>query len=288
MVGAVLGIVQAGIGIAGLASSEKDKDKGIPQEAPELRSAYQRALEQSKYGFDAQQKAAFDQKLASEGNAAYRKGVDMGGGSLSAAVSAGINSMRLNARNEFAMNDASLKMQKQAPVYSLAGQIQGQDNLKSNYYNQQYNAQQQAYGGALKAGTESLGNAIKQQQYMGFMKDMYGQNGGVNPQGNAPQTEGDGALPDNITLGAQGTTIGSGGIQTAQAPMMGIGYENDYMGLGGNTPQIQGAPIWNNIEPQYMNIGNFNYGGYGSLQQPPIYGMPSNQFPTFGSPSYFK
>jgi len=279
MVGAVLGIVQAGIGIAGLASSSKDKDKGIPQEAPELRSAYQRAVEQSKYGFDAQQKAAFDQKLASEGNSAYKKGVDMGGGSLSSAVSAGINSMRLNARNEFAMNDASLKMQKQAPVYSLAGQIQGQNNLKSNYYNQQYNAQQQAYGGALKAGTESFGNAINQNKYMGFMKDMYGQNGGAN----TPQI-GDSGVDSGIptlTGGSQTPVIGNGadagGIASPNsfslmpdngAPMnFPSGYE--YMNIGGGDNQIAPFQMWGG--GQTPNLGG-SYGWYG--MQTPNYFKP--------------
>jgi hypothetical protein len=174
MVGAVLGIIQAGVGIAGLIESSQNKGKGVPKEVPELRSAYERALKEGEYGYSKEQKAAFDQKLTTEGAMAYQRGLDTGGGSLSAALNSGIKAMSLNARNEFAMNDASLKMQKQAPIYSLAGQIQEQENLKSGFYSQQYNAEQQAYGGALQAGTQSMGNAYQQHQYMNLMEDMYG------------------------------------------------------------------------------------------------------------------
>jgi hypothetical protein len=261
MVGAVLGIVQAGVGLAGLISSSKDKDKGIPEEAPELRSAYQRAVEQSKYGYDAQQKAAFDQKLAAEGNTAYRKGVDMGGGSLSAAVNSGIHAMQLNARNEFAMNDASLKMQKQAPVYSLAGQIQGQNNLKAGYYNQQYNAEQQAYGGALKAGTESFGNAIKQNQYMDFMKDMYGQNGGANTPDVSGGNQVD-QLPTDSFSSAQIGDGNTGGIQSSQG-----GFINPYGGNSFYDPKYNSGFLGGNqdygwLDPmkQFSNYGNSGEG----------------------------
>ena len=276
MVGAVLGIVQAGIGIYGLINSSKDKDKGAPQEAPELRSAYQRALEQSEYGYEAQQKKALEQKIAQESTTAYRRGVSMGGGSLAGAVRSGINAMQLDARNEMAMNDASLKMQKQAPVYSLAGQIQAQGNAKSSFYAQQYAQEQQAFGGALQAGTQSLGNAMNQNKYMDFMKDMYGQNGGAN----TPQM-GDSGVDSGIptlTGGSQAPIIGdgadAGGIAspsdfmlTPDNGFMGGGFQ--YSNIGGGNNQIAPNQMWGGEQtPNYMGLQNPNMFQNYSLNNP--------------------
>ena len=113
---------------------------------------------------------------------------------------------------------------------------------------------------------------------MGFMKDMYGQNGGAN----TPQIGGSGVdsgIP-TLTGGSQTPIIGNG------ADAGGIAPPNDFM----LTPD-NGAPMNFPSGYEYMNIGG------GQNQIPPFQMWGGGQTPNLGgsygwygmqTPNYFK
>lgn len=157
----VLGAVQTGVGLYKLSQEGDAPTAGI---TPEMKAAYARAEQRAKSGFSPQEKAAYESSLATAGNTAYRRGVDMGGGSMAQALRAGINAQQLGARNQFAATDAQLQRENIRYADSLAQQIQSQKNLQTAQELQQYNQRQQAYGQALQSGLGNIAGSLNATQ----------------------------------------------------------------------------------------------------------------------------
>lgn len=169
----VLGAVQTGVGLYKLSQEGDAPTAGI---TPEMKAAYARANDRAKAGFTPQEKAAYNQSLATAGNTAYRRGVDMSGGSLAGALRAGINAQQLGARNQFAATDAQLQRENIRYADSLAQQMQSQKNLQTAQELQQYNQRQQAYGQAMQSGLSNITGSLNATQ-------------ALNSGANTPQTE---------------------------------------------------------------------------------------------------
>lgn len=183
MIGAAtlaLGAIQTGVGIY---QASQAQDPTQVEETQEMKAARARARQMAETGFTPQEKAAFKQSLAASGNTSFRRAVDMGGGNLSAAIRAGINSQQLGAQNQFAAQDAQLRRQNIGMSNSLEQGYQGLKNTQVAQQNALAAQQTQAASQSINSGMSNLGSALNLQQALNYQPNMGG--GGSN----APMTQ---------------------------------------------------------------------------------------------------
>lgn len=166
-----LGAVQAGIGLYQAANAE---DPQQYQETSEMRAARSRAAQMAQSGFTPAEKAAFKQSLAATGNTAYRRGVDLAGGSLAGALRAGINAQQLNAQNQFAGQDAQLHRQNIAQSNSLEQGYQGLKNAQVDQQRQVAQQQAAAASQSINSGLGNMGSALNLQQALKWQPNTVG------------------------------------------------------------------------------------------------------------------
>lgn len=240
MVGAASLALGAFQTVKGLIDASQAQDPTQVQETAEMKAARERARQMAQSGFTPQEKAAFKQSLAASGNTAFRRAVDIGGGNLSAAIRAGINSQQLGAQNQFASQDAQLRRQNIGMSNSLEQGYQGLKNTQVAQNNALAQQQNQAASQSVNSGMSNLGSALNLQQALNYQPNA----GGVNVT-NAPITQPFGTgVPTMTPSGQMGnsyynpTTIGQfGNAQATQNPYM--FQQNPYAnlfggGLGGN------------------------------------------------------
>ncbi len=162
----LLGLGEAGVGLTGLHQLQKT---AMPQylASAQLNSAYQRAQQMSTMGYTPQEIAAFHTNLATSNNTAFANAENASGGNQSQAVNAALQGNNIGALNQFAVSDAQLKRQNQQYADSFAGQYQNLANENTQTALQRRQQQEQAYGGALKAGLTNLGNTANLSQALG-------------------------------------------------------------------------------------------------------------------------
>lgn len=184
-----------------------------------MKAARQRAAEMAKMGFTPQEKAAFKQSLAASGSTAFRRAVDIGGGNLSAAIRAGINSQQLGAQNQFASQDAALHRQNIGMSNSLEQGYQGLKNTQVAQNNALAQQQNQAASQSINSGMSNLGSALNLQQALNYQP-----NAGVAGGASTPTVGG--GYGGVLTPSGQGggnawynpTTIGANGNAVAMNP----------------------------------------------------------------------
>jgi hypothetical protein len=149
------------------ASNELDElnAKGRPnfQVSPELRSAYNQAQDLAKYGTPVQD-AAEQQQLVRSQNTGYQKVVDSSP-NLAQQALAGINYTNVNAQNQIAARKEDRHFSNIRYAHSLAQAIQGIKNAGTQADISDYNAQQQAYGGAIAQQNENIWSSANQLGY---------------------------------------------------------------------------------------------------------------------------
>ena len=148
--------------------------------SPELRGAYDRAQQMSRFGYTPQEKAALRQNVAQDINTNQQRALDQGGGNLARTISRMGSIANVQSENQMAMGDAQLNRQNIHYADSLAGQIQGINNMTTGEDINQYNRAQQAYGQAAAQQQENIyramGNAVGAGAYYQNRQDMnYGE-----------------------------------------------------------------------------------------------------------------
>lgn len=128
--------------------------------SPELQNSYNRAEGLSGKGFTGTEEASFKNNLASENAASQYAAQQQAGGNLGQNIFAGIQSRNLGALNKYAADDAGLHRENIKYADSIGQSIQQQKNMATNTDIQRRFQKEQAYGGALKAGTENLVGGI--------------------------------------------------------------------------------------------------------------------------------
>lgn len=134
------------------------------QVSPELRGAYDRAQQMSRFGYTPQEKAALRQNVAQDINTNQQRALDQGGGNLARTISRMGSIANVQSENQMALNDAGLHRQNIRYADSLGGQIQGINNMASGEDISQYNKAESAYGQAAAQQQENIyramGNAV--------------------------------------------------------------------------------------------------------------------------------
>ena len=128
--------------------------------SPELQHSYARAESMANQGFSGEEKAAFQQGVARQQAGAFQSGLDMGGGNVSSAISAGLQAQNIGAQNQFAAQGAQLRRQNMQYADQLAGSIQNQNNLMIEAKRQRRTMLEQAYGKAKQQGIENFTNGL--------------------------------------------------------------------------------------------------------------------------------
>jgi hypothetical protein len=154
----VLGGIQVVGGVIGLKQLQKE---AYPSFKPitQLQQAKVRSGQFAQMGYTPEQTAVFKQDLARIGNEDYRNAISLSGGSLSRALNARRNTMRFGALNQFAQGDAAQRLSNIRYDDSVTGQLQNLANMETQNRLQRRISLEQAYGGAIKAGTENIVNS---------------------------------------------------------------------------------------------------------------------------------
>jgi hypothetical protein len=117
------------------------------------------ARERAKYGFSTAELAARQQQVAQSQRTAYQRARESGLSGAGQAVLGALNSQRILAANEMAIQDARLREQKaqyaDSSQRSLAQQIQALANAQTAQDIRYRTMQEQAYGGAMQKGLEN-------------------------------------------------------------------------------------------------------------------------------------
>lgn len=155
----VLGAVQIIGGVEGMKKLQKE---AYPSFKPttDLQKAKIRSAQFANMGYTPEQTAVFKQDLARIGNEDYQNAISLSGGSLSRALNARRGIMRLNALNQFAQGDASQRMANIRYDDSITSQMQNLANMETQARLQRRIMLEQAYGGAIKTGTENIVNSF--------------------------------------------------------------------------------------------------------------------------------
>jgi hypothetical protein len=256
----VIGLIQTGISAAKAANLPDPKQYTV---GPEMRLAYNMSRRRADEGYSAEEKAAFEQMLARQGTAAKRMLQNVG---LSGVGSAAANIMGIDAMNQFAAQGSNIRRQNFGQFASMAGQIQGVQNMEIGRFNEQLRAEETALGQATQAG---IGNMF----------------GGMQSGQNFMQNER--AMEAYAKTGWGGGFGGFGGFGGSRAP---IGTTS---GFDANGNPVSNAPQFNT---QGVGVGgaggaptgfsgfnpNFQGGGMGDYGQQPNMGfLPPHMYPTF-------
>lgn len=160
-------IVGTGIGIYEFFRSQQQLNalNKIPYPSytvsPELRSAYSSAQGIANQGFTAGEKAGYQNNINQQGALSYQRALGQSGGNQSNAISAAINGQGINASGNIAIADANLRRENMKYAGSLAGEIQGQNNLQTQNLVQQRQYNQQVLAQEGSAGLQSILNSLQ-------------------------------------------------------------------------------------------------------------------------------
>lgn len=164
----VLGAFQIAQGTMGMKQLEKEKYPEYSA-SPELSRAKTRSGQMANMGFTPEQRAQFNFTLGQATNQDYRNAIDLAGGNLSGALNARRSGMRLGAINQFAQQDAQQRMSNIRYDDSMTDKVQRlRDNNTQIALNRRM-ALEQAYGNAIKTGTENVVNSFDMGQAMKMM-----------------------------------------------------------------------------------------------------------------------
>jgi len=163
--GSVLGAVQLAGGVIGMKQLNKQP---FPEYSAtsDLQKAKSRSGQLSNMGYTNAQRNVFLQDLGRIGNEDYINAINMSGGNLSRALGARRSAMRFNALNQFAQGDAAQRMSNIRYDDSMTDKLQRLQDMNTQVKLNRRMALEQAYGGAIKAGTENIVNSFDSGQAM--------------------------------------------------------------------------------------------------------------------------
>jgi hypothetical protein len=169
--GAALGAVQLAGGIIGMKQLEKQAFPEYSATA-DLQKAKSRSGQFAQMGYSPEQRNTFMQDMARIGNEDYINAINMSGGNLSRALGARRSAMRFNALNQFAQGDAAQRMSNIRYDDSMTDKIQRLQDMNTQVKLNRRMALEQAYGGAIKSGTENIVNSFDSGQAMQMIAGM--------------------------------------------------------------------------------------------------------------------
>lgn len=179
----ILGAIQAGLGLYQTIRGAVEQQKLSKMQAPKygltasMKAAKGQAEQMAQMGYTPQERAAFEQRLATGSNTAFRRAVDMSGGNMAQAIQGALNAQNIMGQNQFAAQDAALRRQNIAARNQIYGQEQALDNQNVAMQNQLMMQRAQSLGAQ---GQSGLGNLLG--GLGGIFGGMNGLGGGAKSQ----------------------------------------------------------------------------------------------------------
>jgi hypothetical protein len=153
-----LGAIQTGVALSQL---NKLRDQPLPRYdfSPTQAnvSMYRQRLAQ---GLPPAEIASMQQTQAAQNAGGYRQATELAGGQLSSAIGRIGQLQNINLATRMGQMQAQERRAAQSGLAASQGALQGQMNMQTQYDMQRRSQQEQALGGALRAGLQGMGNAL--------------------------------------------------------------------------------------------------------------------------------
>ena len=164
------------------------RNQAMPQFGitPEQTRSYNRAEALANTGFTGAERAGIGQNIAGASNLAYRRAMDIGGGSGARAIQGALNASNLNAYNQMGMNDALLRRKNMQYADMVGRGITDQRNRETQRAFGYRMDLERNLGAAKRQGIENIANAfgglgaVAAYGGLGNMRGMLGGNAGNN------------------------------------------------------------------------------------------------------------
>lgn len=232
---------------------------------PESRTIMGIAKADAAHGYNAAQKAAFLQNVASNTAKSYRLGMARAGNSLSNAIGASNNIANSQAMNQFAAQDAALQRSNQGVYNNLVAQDQQRANMNTQNELRNNQMAQQAYGMAGQQGTDNIMSALQMGSMVaGGLGKGGAPSGGAGNQMFSMQPFGAPVLPQQEQGGmgleyknpyTNNIPLTNMAAQQPNAPFGQIQKNNPYLGTSVN-PQFRQVQPYNSFWTQFLNSIN--------------------------------
>lgn len=158
-VGAALGAVQVVGGLVGMHKLNKTPWPEYKNTQATM-AAWGRAQQMSKMGYTPNQAAAFKANQGTALNTQFQNSVNMAGGNLAGALGARGTAQRLQSMNQFAAADAEKQMGNIRYADQQTANLQSMENMRTQAALQRRMALEQAYGAAIKQGSQNIANSF--------------------------------------------------------------------------------------------------------------------------------
>jgi len=158
-IGAGLGAIQVIGGLYGMHKLNKTPWPEYKNTQATL-AAWGRAQQMAKMGYTPNQAAAFKANQGTALNTQYQNNVNMAGGGLAGALGARGTAQRLQSMNQFAAADAEKQMGNIRYADQQTGNLQSMENMKTQAALQRRMMLEQAYGAAIKQGSQNIANSF--------------------------------------------------------------------------------------------------------------------------------
>lgn len=158
-----MSIAQLGLGAiqTGVAAS---KMAGLPERrqyaaTPEMEQATAMFRNMAQNGMSMDERAAYENQIARQSNAAYRRSMETAPGSAQATLAA-IESARLSSANDLALQNAAIKRSGMGMFSNMASQKQAISDRNVSDQNAYRDRSEQALGQAMQAGIGNMFGAF--------------------------------------------------------------------------------------------------------------------------------
>lgn len=152
---AALGGIQTIAGLIGMSRLNKEKWPEFTQ-TEELKKSVSDATQRAKFGYSPEQMTSAKYNINLAQNLAQQNALNMSGGNLATAISGMRAGSGIRAYNDLAAADASMNLNNIRYRDSVYDKVQSLENMKTQAALQRRMALEQAYGGAIRSGSNNI------------------------------------------------------------------------------------------------------------------------------------
>jgi len=153
-----LGALETGVSLAQLQKLSKEELPKYDLSPTQANvSMYRQRLAQ---GLPSAEIAAMEQAQAAQNAGGYRQATELSGGQLSSAIGRIGQLQNINLATRMGQMQAQERRAAQSSLAASRSALQGQMNLQTQYDMQRRAQEEQALGGAMRAGLQNMGNAL--------------------------------------------------------------------------------------------------------------------------------
>lgn len=119
-------------------------------------------------GFTGDEQAAYEQQIGDMNRSQYSRAINLAGGNMAQTMLGILSGQESKARNQFALQDATLRRQNQQYADTYAARMQEMDNMNTQRAMSQYDAMRAAASQSIQSGIGNMGSALNAAAGTGF------------------------------------------------------------------------------------------------------------------------